>query len=731
VQTSVLDWATSHGIGFSHFISVGDMSDVDFGDMLDYLALDYRAKAILLYIEAVTQARKFMSAARAASRMKPVVVVKAGRHAESARAAASHTGALAGADDVYNAAFERAGMLRVMDMQALFNAVETLGMAQRFSGDRLAIVTNGGGIGVMATDVLMDKKGRLAELSAATMDRLNDFLPSTWSRNNPVDIIGDASPDRYVHAINALLEDTGVDALLIINCPTAVASSTDAAQAVADVLKKRGAKAGSRGIFTSWLGADSAIKARKIFTENTIPSYETPSEAVRGFMQMVRYRRSQEMLKETPPAIPEAFRPERDKVQRIIDAVLAQGREWLTAPEAKDVLAGYKIPVVQSHDAATPEEASAIAEKLGGLVALKIASPDIVHKSALGGVALNLASGELVQKTAQVMKERIMTIRPEARLTGFCIEHMVQRPNARELIVGVSNDLQFGPVILFGQGGTTVEVIQDQAIALPPLNMKLARELISRTRIYRHLEGHYGHPVADMQSIIITLVKISHLITDIAAIAEMDINPLIADEQGVVALDTRIRVDAGNIPSEQRFVIRPYPTELEETLSLPGEVRLLLRPIRPEDEPGVQELFSELSADEIRFRFLHPMKTLSHDLAAHLTQIDYDREMALVLFEAREGKKPKIYGVARWAADPDKEGAEFAILVHHDLTGMGLGPMLLRRIIDYAKAQGIGKLFGEVLSDNKPMLTLCKAFGFQIRRDPDDPGSMIVSLPLR
>ncbi|MFP4531153.1 MAG: GNAT family N-acetyltransferase [Desulfobacterales bacterium] len=730
IQTSVLDWATSKGIGFSHFVSVGDMADVDFGDMLDYLATDFTTRAILLYIEAVTHTRKFMSAARAAARMKPVVVVKAGRHAESAKAAASHTGALAGADDVYNTAFQRAGILRVTDMQALFDSVETLGKARRFSGDRLAILTNGGGVGVMATDVLIDKKGRLAELSPATIDRLNHVLPPTWSHNNPVDIIGDAPPDRYGDALTVLLEDKHVDALLILNCPTAVASSTEAARTVVETLKESGSKAASRGVFTSWLGMDVAREARKIFAENRIPTYGTPDEAVRGFMQIVRYRRSQEMLMETPPNIPEVFAPEKDKVFGIIDKAWSEDRPWLTEIEAKAVLACYQIPVVRTYEAETPEQASEIAAELGGLVALKILSPDIVHKSNAGGVALNLASPELVKKTATVMKERIRALKPGAAISGFTVQEMVQRPNARELIIGISDDRQFGPVILFGQGGTAVEVIQDKAIGLPPLNMNLARELMSRTRIYRHLEGHYGKPPADLESIELTLVKISQLITDMADIAELDINPLIADEQGVMALDARIRIVKSQIPASERFVICPYPNELEETLNLPGGKKLLIRPIRPEDEPAFQTLFSALSLDEIRFRFLHSMKTMSHKMAARLTQIDYDREMALVLCDPVVSEEFSLYGIVRYAADPDKERAEFAILIRHDMTGMGLGPMLMRRIIDYARDQGVGEIYGEVLGENRPMLKLCKAFGFKIRSEPGEPGTMIVSLTL-
>jgi acetyltransferase len=731
VQTSVLDWATSKGIGFSHFVSVGNMSDVDFGDMLDYLAADFSAKAILLYIENITHARKFMSAARAAARMKPVVVVKAGRHTEGARAAASHTGALAGSDDVYDAAFQRAGMLRVMDMQALFDAVETLARSQPFTGDRLAILTNGGGMGVMATDTLIDKKGRLAELAPETIARLSKVLPPTWSCNNPVDIIGDAPPERYIDALKALLEEDGVDAVLVLNSPTAVASSTDAARAVIDTIQGCGPTARAKGIFTSWLGIDCARDARNLFAANRIPTYETPSEAIRGFMQMVRFRRSQETLMQTPPNIPETFVPETDKARQIIEKALAQDRNWLTETEAKAVLTAYQIPAVLTYEATTAEQAGAIAGSLDSPVALKILSPDLTHKSDVGGVALNLASEESVVRAAQTMLERVRKRRPDAAITGFTVQPMIESATAWELIVGIKDDAQFGPVILFGHGGTAVEIIQDKAIGLPPLNMHLARDMMRRTRLYRLLEGYRDKPPADLEGIALVLVKISQLISDIADIVELDINPLLADEKGVVALDARIKVSRSPMAAAQRLAICPYPRELWETLTLPDGQTLRLRPIRPEDEPAFQALFERLSMDEIRLRFLHAMKILTHQMAARLTQIDYDREMALVLCEPADEQASQLYGVVRFTADPDNERAEFAILLRRDMTGMGLGPMLMRRIIDYAGKRGVAELYGEVLSENRAMLKLCDAFGFKKRLDPEDSGVMIVSLVLR
>lgn len=730
VLTSVLDWATARRIGFSHFVSLGDMADVDFGDMLDYLANDSHTRAILLYVEAIRHARKFMSAARAAARVKPVVVVKAGRFQEGARAAASHTGAMAGSDAVYDAAFRRAGMLRVKDMQALFDVVGTLAMTRPFKGDRLAILTNGGGVGVLATDALIERGGRLAGLSAETMARLNAVLPPTWSRGNPVDIIGDAPGSRYADALEVLLDDPEADAILVLNCPTAVASSSDAAQAVIATVKKNEMKTRNRGLLTSWLGEGAAEGARHAFTENRIPTYRTPEEAVRAFMQMVRYRRSQEMLMETPPNVPEDFRPDTAAVSGILEAAVADGRQWLTEAEAKAVLAAYRIPVAPTRVAATPEAAAELAVGFGVPVALKILSPDITHKTDVGGVALDLTTPEAVRDAAAAMLQLVHNARPEARIQGFTVQPMVARNHGHELIIGMTEDPQFGPVILFGHGGTAVEVIADKALALPPLNMHLAREVMGRTRIIRLLEGYRGMPPADLDAIALTLVKVSQLACDMAAVAELDINPLLAGQHGVMALDARIRVTPAKRSASDRLAIRPYPKELEETVTLPDGQTMLLRPIRPEDEPAFHGLFQRLSLEEIRFRFLHTMKILSHDLAARLSQIDYDRQMALVLAGRDIQGKPELYGGVRISADPDNTTAEFAILLRRDMTGKGLGPMLMRRIIDYTRSRGIGEIYGEVLAENRTMRRLCEAFGFTFKAVPDDPGVMRASLKL-
>jgi acetyltransferase len=721
--TSVLDWANSRGIGFSYLVSLGDMADVDFGDMLDYLANDIETHAILLYIEAVTNARRFMSAARAAARMKPVIVVKGGRYPQGARAATSHTGALAGSDAVYDAVFRRAGMLRVLGLEDLFDAVETLAMTRPPKGDHLAILTNGGGIGVLATDALMDEGGLLAELGPETIAALDQVLPATWSHGNPVDIIGDASGKRYVDALEVLSRDQGVDSILVLNCPTAVTSSTEVAQALISPAQRL-----PQVLLTSWVGDSSAEEARRLFAEHRIPTYDTPGQAVRAFMYMVNYRRSQETLMETPPSVPEDFAPNVEQARALIEAGLAEGREWLTEPEAKDLLYLYGIPVVRTRTADTPEEAAAIAAEFGVPIALKILSSDLTHKSDIGGVALDLTGPATVRASAAAMWERVTTAQPEARLLGFTVQPMVRRPGAYELIVGVVDDPQFGPVILFGHGGTAVEVVNDKALGLPPLNMHLARELMSHTRIYQLLKGYRGLQAADLEAIAVTLIRVAQLIIDLPEILELDINPLLADEYGVVALDARVRIGQAQGPGPSRLAIRPYPKALEEDIPLGDGRVLLLRPILPEDEPSLQASFASLNAEEIRLRFFVPMKTLSHVTAARFTQLDYDREMALVLTERGIPGKTPIYGVVQLSADPDNERGEYAIILQGEMTGMGLGILLMRRIIDYAQSRNMREIFGDVLHENTTMLKLCQVLGFTQANVPGETGLVRVTL---
>jgi len=728
IVTSIVDWAQSHGIGFSHLLSLGDMADVDFGDTLDYLASDNRASAILLYVESVSNARKFMSAARAAARTKPVIVVKAGRHAEGAKAAASHTGALAGSDDVYDAAFRRAGMLRVFSLEELFDAAATLSMSWRPGGDRLTILTNGGGIGVLATDAVIDEGARLAELDPETIEALDEVLPATWSHGNPVDIIGDAPGERYADALRVLCGRTETDAILVLNCPTAVASSVEAAQAVVDVVT--GEKC--RNVLTSWVGSATAREGRALFNEQQIPTYDTPEQAVRAFMYMVDYKRNQENLMETPPSVPEDFSPDVEGARAVIQEALKdkRKREWLMEHEAKQVLAAYGIPTSTTRLVEDPREAATVAAEIGGPVALKISSPDITHKTDVGGVALDLHGPAAVQEAAEEMAQRIGEAAPDARITGFTVQPMIHRPGAYELIIGLVEDAQFGPIVLFGHGGTAVEVVKDEAVGLPPLNMHLAREIMSRTRIYDQLRGHSRAEAVDLDAIAFTLIRVSQLAVDLPEIDELDINPLLADTFGVVALDARIKVGKSDGAGTKRLAIRPYPSELEEDIPLADGRSLWLRPIRPEDEPALQSAFSKLTPREVQLRFFVPMKTLSHMAAARFSQIDYDREMALILTEHGIPGKTDIYGVVRLIADPDNERAEYAIIVRHDMTGQGLGIYLMRRIIDYARSRNIGEIYGDVLRENDTMLKVCKMFAFTQSNIPDEPNQVRVTLKL-
>lgn len=715
--TTVLDWARARDIGFSHLVSLGDMADVDFGDMLDYLATDPDTSAIMLYVEAVTQSRKFMSAARAASRLKPVIAIKAGRHAAAAKAAASHTGALAGIDGVYDAAFRRAGILRVYDLDEVFDAVETLATRPNVGSDSLYILTNGGGVGVLATDALMDQGGNLAELGKDTIEKLNGVLPATWSHGNPVDIIGDADGNRYAAALKVLTEAPGRDAILVLNCPTAVASGLDAATAIVEAAKET-----KRAILTNWLGSEGAEAARQIFAKAALPTYETPEKAVRGFMHLVRYRRGQETLMEVPPSVPGDFAPDDARARAIVAAALKKGPGWLGEPDVHALFECYGIPTVRSATVKSVGEATAKATQWNCPVALKIFSPDITHKSDVGGVALDLENADAVRGAGEAMLARIARTRPDARIDGFVVQEMVRRPGAFELILGMASDATFGPFLLFGHGGTAVEVIGDKCLALPPLNMALAREMMSHTRIWKLLQGYRDRPPAALADIELTLVKISQLVCDNPEISELDINPLLADEKGVIALDARIRV-VMDTPNPPRLAIRPYPKQLESTEHLAGIGDVLLRPVKPEDMPAFTELFAKLTKEDVRLRFFQSLQSPPAGLLARLTQIDYDREMAFVAFRDSE-----VIGVSRIAADPDNIRAEFAVLVRSDLKGHGLGRLLMDRIAGYAKARGTRELFGDVLAENRQMLALCHDLGCQISHTAS--GIVRVVLPL-
>jgi acetyltransferase len=702
VLAGLADWGTAQGIGFSHLFSMGDMADVDFGDVLDMLARDYDTRAVLMYVEGVTQARKFMSAARSVARLKPVIVLKAGRHAAAAQAAASHTGAMAGSSAVYEAAFARAGLVSVRGLGELFDAAETLGHGLLPRTERLAILTNGGGAGIVATDLLLDEGGELATLKPRTIDQLDKAMPRIWSHANPVDIVGDADGARYAAALDILADDRTVGAVLAMNVPTALTAATEAAQAIAGAAGRKVVP-----VIGCWIGGPDAEAGRKVLHDSGIPAFDTPLRAVRGFMHIVAYRRGQRALQRTPPSIPEA-RSDTDLVRSIVKGALADKRSLLTEPEAKRVLAAYGIPVVPTEVVLDAAEAAHAATRIGFPVAVKVLSRDITHKSDVGGVALDLGSEQMVRDAVQAMHDKVCTAAPGARVDGFVVQPMIKRPHAVELILGAAEDPVFGPILMVGHGGVAAEVIDDKALALPPLDPVLAEDALSRTRVDRLLRGYRDRAPAARGAVGEVMIRLSQLIADVSEIAELDINPLLADADGVIALDARIVVRRPAVGEERaaRFAIKPYPVELEVAVTH-GQERLRIRPIRPDDEALLQRFIPHLTPEDIRLRFFGPLRELTHEMAARLTQIDYDREMAFLLLDGDE-----LLGVGRLAADPGFEQAEFALIVASDRQGRGYGELLLRHVLSYAKARGITRVLGHVLRENRKMLELSKRLGF-------------------
>lgn len=726
LMTAMLDWARSRRIGFSHLVSLGEHADVDFGDMLDFLGSDPKTRAILLYIESIEAPRKFMSAARAAARNKPVIVVKSGRSAQGQRAAASHTGALAGSDIVYDAAIARAGMLRVDTMQQLFLAAETLARFRANRGEKLVILTNGGGAGVMAADCAAHSGVELAELSAETIARLDAQMPANWSRGNPVDIIGDAPAPRYVQALEAINADPEAGAVLFIHAPTAIVPSAEIARALLPLAGQDPPR-----VLGCWLGGASVEEARNIFREAGIAGFETPEEAVRAFAMLVTYRRNQAQLIEAAPARPaEALEPDIKSVRALVQRVLGSGREMLDELEAKTVLAAYGIPVVATTRVRPdPAVAAEAAVTMGFPVALKILSPDISHKSDVGGVVLGLEGPEQVRAAGADMLARVRAQRPTARIEGFTVQAMVRRAAAQELIVGASVDSVFGPVILFGQGGTAVEVLADRAVALPPLNEPLARALVARTRVAKLLRGFRDTPPADEAAVHRVLIAVSQLLADIPQIAELDINPLIVDAKGAVALDARIRVSMAAPGGALNFAIRPYPAQLVHTQDWHGR-QLTVRPIRPEDEAQHLEFLQHLDPEDVRLRVFYSRRSIERTELARLTQIDYAREMAFVATAPDAEGIERTLGVVRAVADPDNVEAEFGIIVRSEMKGEGLGELLMKQMIDYLRQHGTQRLVATVLSENTRMLQLARDLGFREAPHRHEPGTRWIELPL-
>ena len=721
--TSVLDWAIEEGIGFSYFVSVGNMLDVSMADLIDYMGSATATQSIILYIESISEAREFMSAARAFARTKPIVAYKAGRFAESAQAAASHTGAMAGVDAVYEAAFQRAGIERIFQIEDMFDCAELLARQDPPKGDRLAIVTNAGGPGVMTTDSLIAYAGKLAELSPKTMEKLNESLPIYWSHGNPVDVLGDAPAERYATTIETVLKDKGVDAVLVILTPQAMTDPTG----TAEVVSRIGAKA-TKPVLAAWMGGEIVREGVRVLSEAGIPTYNTPEKAVRAFMHLVSYARNLEVLHETPRDIPLEFILDRGRLRGLFDTILTEGDEILSENVSKAFLAAYEIPVTKPSLARSADDAVQVANRCGYPVVMKIHSPQITHKSDVGGVILNLGTDESVRDAFAQMTDRARQARPDATILGVTVQKMVTYPNSFELIMGTKKDPVFGSVIMVGMGGTTAELFRDRALALPPLSETLARRMLESLKSWPLLQGYRGKPGANIDRLIEIIMRFSYLVADYPEIKELDINPLLVTPENVVALDARVVVDREMAMRPVRryahLAIRPYPEEYVTQRTMKDGTPVILRPIKPEDEPMWHDLLRSCSMETIWSRFQYLFKQTTHDMATRYCFIDYDRELGIVAEVEEEGQR-KLIGVGRLVADVDHETAEYAALVADQWQGRGLGGLLTDYCLEVATTWSVKHLVGETTRDNTRMLAIFRNRGFEINGEQEEDAILV------
>lgn len=725
ILDTLIDWAAGHGIGISRAVSLGAKCDVDLADVLDWLALDPATGAVILYIEEVTLPRKFMSALRAASRVKPVVVLKAGRHEPLPAGTSTAIRRMVTRDAVYDAVFARAGCVRVDAVEDLFDAAATLGVPGAAMGERIAVLANGYGAGLLTTDHLRDRRARLAELSSQTLAALAE-IPGIKSDVNPIDLGPDAPPERYAQVVPVLAADRGIDGLLVIHTPSAVSGALAAGAAT---LAAFGTRRYPR-LITCFMGETEARAARAALRGAGIPTFSTPRQAVRAVMHMVDYRRNQDMLTETPASIPADFTVDAASVAAQIEAHRAAGREWIHGPDALHLVAAYGFETVEPVFAATPLEAAEAAQRIGGPVALKVVTAAPIDRKPVGGITLGLDEPDDVRRGAELMLRRVATRAPDARIEGFTVEPMVIRPDGQELMVGLIEDPQFGPAVVFGHGGSAAEVIGDRSVALPPLNLALARHAIAKTRVSALLAQGHNRPPVDQRAVELALMRVAQMAIDHPEILELEINPMIADPSGVIVLDARIHLGEARLPGGRRLAIRPYPKSLEgEVVDEAGD-RYVIRPIRPEDERPLIAGFSHVSPEHLRLRFFAPLKELSHAFAAKLTQIDYDREMAFVLMGEGPPGEAEWFGTARLVADADGERAEYAILLRSDRIGRGLGRFLMERLIAYGRDRGMHEIYGEVLRENRTMLTLCAELGFEAEAIPGEADIVHVTLQL-
>lgn len=728
ICTAILDWAEKNDIGFSTVVSTGVAADLDFGDYLDYLITDPQTRAILLYIEGIKNSRTFMSSLRAAARVKPVIALKVGRHAAGAEASMSHTGALVGSDETFSAALSRSGVLRVETVGQLFAAAKALSTSQyKGASERLVIVTNGGGPGVMAADRAVDQGIELSKLSDETIEALNGVLPGVWSHNNPVDVIGDAEPERYRQALDICLQDPGVDGAIVILTPQAMTRPTAVAEAVI-----RSAEASAKPIMTSWMGGGQVEGARQLLKKARIADFRTLENAVDAFSYMARYNRNQRLLLQTPGRLTRGMpQPDSEGARLIIEGVLTEQRNILTEPESMAVLNAFGVPTVRNAVARSANEALIIAESIGFPVAMKVLSTNVSHKSDAGGVRLNINSAHEVRGAYLQLVEQVRRNVPDAEIDGVTVGKMHRSPHGRELMIGIINDPVFGPVISFGSGGTAVEVMGDSAISLPPLNHSLASDLIRRTRVSKMLGAFRQMPAVDRDKLIEVLLRVSTMACELPWIREMDINPLIMDENEIVAVDARIRVDYPKPSTDpyNHLAIHPYPTHLVRGVQLSDGTDLVIRPIRPEDAEIEARFIRELSPEAKYFRFMSTLQELSQEMLVRFTQIDYHNEMALIAVAYGDDGEEQV-GVARYTTNLDKESCEFAIVVSDRWQGKGIAHLLMQNLMDCARDRDLSRMEGQVLSNNHRMLQLVESLGFQVRSDPDERGVKLVETRL-
>ncbi len=716
--TAILDWAVARDVGFSAIVSLGDAADIDFGDILDYLAQDPHTSSILLYVEGVRDARRFMSGLRIAARMKPVVVIKAGRHAEGLLAAVTHTGAMVGADDVFDAALQRAGVVRAMTIEQLFTAAELLAMPHRVSGKRLAIITNGGGLGVMATDRVIDLGISLATLSDKTITALNESLPAQWSHANPVDLLGDAPAERYQAALKSCLLDPEVDGVLVMLSPQAMTDALACAQAVIDA-----AQSNTKPVLACWMGAHQVEPANRLFSQHHLPNFSNPESSVEAFAYLTSYYQNQQLLMQVPGPLKVHNEPDVDGARLIIESVLAENRSVLTIRESKALLHAFSIPVTQTIECDSANDVLIAAESMGFPVAMKIHSLGISHKSDVGGVRLNITNARAVRSAYQELLQEVSTKNPDVKIEGVTIEPMYSPSHGRELLIGVIRDPVFGPAITFGAGGTQVEILRDRAIALPPLNTFLIEKMISQTRIAKLLDSFRNMPAVNMNALVDVLRHVSEMVCELPEITSLDINPLIADENGVMALDARIVIEhpSTSLDRYDHMAIHPYPNHLVSMLQLADGTNIKIRPIRPEDASIEQSFVRELSPQSKYFRFMQGLNELTQQMLVRFTQLDYSRELALIAVLETKDKETEL-GVARYVMNPDGDSCEFALVVADKWQNKGIGSRLMNALIDAARQRGIQRMEGEILANNQNMLKLTKNLGFSLHTSAEDEG---------